>query len=98
MDLDFVAKLGIQYKQSFSGILFGHEFKTNVQDESNPNFGYANIVSNKNSIVEGVLMEIDEMEFILLDSYECYPKLYSRSKIEIVSPKTNKTYLSLIHI
>jgi gamma-glutamylcyclotransferase (GGCT)/AIG2-like uncharacterized protein YtfP len=97
MDLDFVAKLGIQYKQSFSGILFGHEFKTNVQDESNPNFGYANIVSNKNSIVEGVLMEIDEMEFILLDSYECYPSLYSRSKIEIVSPKTNKTYTAWVY-
>ena len=29
-------------------------------------------------------MEITEMDFLLLDSYEGYPELYSRSKIEII--------------
>ncbi len=97
MDLDFVANLGVHCKSAYPGILMGYEFKINVQDESNPNLGYANIVKNKNSLVEGVLMGINEIEFLLLDSYEGYPDLYSRSKMEIISPKMNKTYTAWVY-
>ena len=97
MDLDFVSSLGVHFKSAFSGTLFEHEFKINVKDESNPNFGYANIVPCRNSLVEGVLMEITEMDFLLLDSYEGYPQLYSRSKIEILNTKKNKIFKAWVY-
>ena len=97
MDLDFVNSLGVHFKSAVSGILFDYEFKINVKDESNPKFGYANIVPNKKSFVEGVLIEISEMDFLLLDSYEGYPKLYSRSKIEIINTKTKKIFKAWVY-
>jgi gamma-glutamylcyclotransferase (GGCT)/AIG2-like uncharacterized protein YtfP len=97
MDLDFVASLGVHFKSAFSGILFEHDFEINVKDESNSNFGYANIVPSRNSHVEGVLMEITEMDFLLLDSYEGYPELYSRSKIEITNTKNNKIFRAWVY-
>tara|TARA_Y100000589_G_scaffold264506_1_gene255223 strand:- start:897 stop:1316 length:420 start_codon:yes stop_codon:yes gene_type:complete len=97
MDLDFVTNLGVQYKKACSGILMGYEFKINVQDKSNPIFGYANIVKNKNTNVEGVLMEITQMEFLLLDSYEGYPQMYSRSKMKIISKEMNKIQTAWVY-
>tara|TARA_Y100000589_G_scaffold207392_1_gene195586 strand:+ start:325 stop:774 length:450 start_codon:yes stop_codon:yes gene_type:complete len=97
MDLDFVTSLGVQYKSACSGVLMGYEFKINVQDKSNPRFGYANIVKNINTSVEGVLMEITQMEFPLLDSYEGYPQMYSRSKMQIISKNMNKIHTAWVY-
>lgn len=92
MDLSFTNNLGVKFNEAYPAVLFGYELKINVQDESNPNFGYANIMPNKGSFVEGVLMKVTKEDILLLDSYEGYPDLYLRSKMNIFLPNRNKAY------
>ena len=93
MDVKFVGELGVSYKNPCSGQLIGFDLYINVQDTTNPNFGYANIKPSENNTVEGVLFEIPEEDLILLDSYEGYPELYSRRQINVFSLKS-KTHLN----
>ena len=92
MDAQFVGELGVRYKNPCSGQLIGFDLNINVQDTTNPNFGYANIEPRENKTVEGVLFEIPEEDLSLLDSYEGYPELYSRRQINVFSSKS-KTHL-----
>ena len=85
MDINFVGELGVRYKNPCSGQLIGFDLYINVQDTTNPNFGYANIEPRENKTIEGVLFEIPEEDLILLDSYEGYPELYSRRQINVFS-------------
>ena len=81
MDLNFVKDLGVNYQKAQSGIIKNFQFKTNIRDNINPEYGYANIVQKENYLVEGVIMQIPNNSLSFLDSYEGYPFLYRREKI-----------------
>ena len=97
MDLNFVKELGVYYKKPCSGKLIGYEVQINVQDSIQPDYGYANVILNSNSAVEGVLLEISDEHLFLLDSYEGYPELYSRCKLEIHSLNNKKNYKAWVY-
>ena len=97
MDLNFVKELGVYYKKPCSGKLIGYEVQINVQDSIQPDYGYANVVPNPNSTVEGVLLEISDEHLFLLDSYEGYPELYSRFELEIHCTNNKKKYKAWVY-
>ena len=97
MDLNFVKELGVYYKTACSGKLIGYEIQINVQDSIKPDYGYANVISNPNSTVEGVLLEISDEHLFLLDSYEGYPELYSRYELEIHCLNNKKNYKAWVY-
>ena len=98
IDLDFVTALGVRYEEPCSGKLIDFDFQINVMNNSDTEFGYANIIKKKNCFVEGVLMKIPETDFFLLDSYEGYPGLYSRSKLKIILTENDKTSTAWVYI
>ena len=97
MDLSFVKELGVCYTNPCSGKLIGFNFQINVRDSTNTTFGYANVTPNKNAEVEGVLMEIHEKDLFILDSYEGYPELYSRSKLDIFCADNKSTISAWVY-
>ena len=97
MDLNFVKKLAVYYKKECSAKLIGYEVQINVQDSIQPDYGYANVIPNPNSTVEGVLLEISDEHLLLLDSYEGYPELYSRFELEIHCTNNKKKYKAWVY-
>ena len=97
MDLNFVKKLAVYYKKECSAKLIGYEVQINVQDSIKPDYGYANVIPNPNSTVEGVLLEISDEHLLLLDSYEGYPELYSRFELEIHCTNNKKKYKAWVY-
>ena len=97
MDLNFVKKLAVHYKKECSAKLIGYEVQINVQDSIKPDYGYANVIPNPNSTVEGVLLEISDEHLLLLDSYEGYPELYSRFELEIHCTNNKKKYKAWVY-
>jgi len=62
--------------------LDNYKFIINKKSYKNPIIGYANIIKNENSIVEGILYTINENNIKKLDKYEGYPKHYNRKILD----------------
>ena len=97
MDLNFVKSLGVDFYNAQRGILEGFRFETSVKDDIDPNFGYANIVFDDTSQVEGVLMQIPQDQIHFLDQYEGYPSLYNR-QINTVLNSINEPVQAWVYI
>lgn len=65
-------------------ILRGYRLEFNKIACRNPNEGYANIVPDKDGIVEGILYKVDEKDITKLDCYEGYPKHYYRENVKVI--------------
>lgn len=69
-----------------SAKLMNYILKFNKQAKGYPGCGYANIVPSKDSLVEGILYEITEDDFLILDLKEgirCNPPHYTKEPIKI---------------
>lgn len=73
-----------------SASLVNHALVFDVPDDHAPNAGYANVQKKKGSIVNGVLYELDNNSFAILDKYEHVPILYTRELIYIHHKKELK--------
>jgi len=69
---------GVQTSTIEKGVLKGYRFSINKKSYKNPNIGFANIVKDENSIVEGVIYDIKIGDLTILDKFEGYPKHYKR--------------------
>jgi gamma-glutamylcyclotransferase (GGCT)/AIG2-like uncharacterized protein YtfP len=49
----------------------------------NSNEGYANIIQDEKSVVEGIIYEISDSDMAKLDCYEGYPFHYDRIKVRV---------------
>ena len=49
----------------------------------NSNEGYANIIQDEKSVVEGIIYEISDSDIAKLDYYEGYPFHYDRIKVRV---------------
>ncbi len=67
-----------------SAQLSGHKLVFNVPDDHATNAAYANIAKNPISTVHGVLYDLDEKAFSVLDQYEHVPILYTRCIITVI--------------
>ncbi|PMP98165.1 MAG: gamma-glutamylcyclotransferase [Thermodesulfobacterium geofontis] len=84
MDPQRMKERGVNYISRKPAILEGWKLVFNKISSNNPNEGYANIIKDKNSKVEGCLYEVEESEIKKLDKYEGYPNHYTRTEIEVM--------------
>ena len=76
-----------------SGILEGYKFTINKKSYKDPTLGFANIIKDDNSFVEGIIYDISDESISILDSYEGYPKHYYK---EILPIKVNNEYIDCV--
>jgi hypothetical protein len=81
MDFTRLNERDISFKFIGLGILEGYELKFNKIASKKSGVGYANIVSQKGSKVEGLLFSIDNIE--LLDQFEGFPNHYKKENLKI---------------
>jgi len=55
----------------------------NKISSQNPREGYANIVRDPESVVEGILYEIEESDLRKLDKFKGYPSHYRRTRVYV---------------
>ena len=61
---------GVNFLSKEKGTLKGYKFIINKKSQKNPNIGFANIIKNESSDVEGIIYEVLEEDLIKLDKYE----------------------------
>lgn len=76
-------KIDFSYRES--GILKNYKLVINKISYKNPEIGFANIIKDNESEVEGIIYDVNEKDIKKLDKYEGYPKHYSKYFIEIKS-------------
>lgn len=74
---------GVNFKSKEKGILKGYRFIINKKSQKNPNIGFANIIKDENSEVEGILYGVDMGDILTLDIYEGYPNHYRREVLTV---------------
>lgn len=79
MSINRMIERGIIFNNLQKASLDGYEFIINKKSKKDNNIGFANIKENKNSIVEGILYDIED--FIKLDKFEGYPIHYNKKEI-----------------
>jgi gamma-glutamylcyclotransferase (GGCT)/AIG2-like uncharacterized protein YtfP len=74
---------GVNFTSKEKGILKGYRFVINKISQKNPNIGFANIVKDENSEVEGIIYGVNMDDIQKLDKYEGAPKHYRREILTI---------------
>ncbi len=65
-------------------ILRGYRLEFNKISSNNPEEGYANIVPDEDSLVEGILYKVTEEDIKKLDYYEGYFEHYYKENVKVV--------------
>jgi len=84
MDKTRMEKRNVKYTQMFSGILRNWKLVFNKKSKKLKGVGWANIVSNE-SVVEGIIYEVDEKSIANLDYWEGYPDEYDKKELFVES-------------
>jgi gamma-glutamylcyclotransferase (GGCT)/AIG2-like uncharacterized protein YtfP len=84
---------GVNYTKKEKGTLKGYRFIVNKKSQKNPSIGFANIVEDINSEVEGIIYEVNHDDILKLDGFEGYPKHYKR-EIKIINDKQVVVYIA----
>ena len=83
MNPERMKERGVNFLSRKRAILYGWRLEFNKEALRNPKEGYANIVKDENSFVEGCIYEIKEDDFKKLDKYEGYPEHYYRVEVKV---------------
>ena len=90
MNPERMRKRNVEFFERKKATLRGWKLVFNKVASRNPKEGYANIVKDENSVVEGILYLISEEGLSNLDFYENYPYDYNRKKFEVESEDGTK--------
>jgi len=83
MNAERMRERGVRFCRRERAILEGYRLVFNKIASRDRKEGYANIVKDKDSHVEGVLYEIVDEDIQKLDRYEGYPCHYDRQKLKV---------------
>ena len=83
MNVKRMIERGVFFSSKEKGSLKGYRFIINKKSQKNPNIGFANIIKDNSSHVEGVIYEVSQEDLIKLDKYEGAPKHYRRENHRI---------------
>jgi gamma-glutamylcyclotransferase (GGCT)/AIG2-like uncharacterized protein YtfP len=83
MDPKRVKERRIRFSKREHAVLEGFKLEFNKVSALNPKEGYANIVEDKNEIVEGILYEIEDEDINKLDKFEGVPRHYRRINLRV---------------
>ncbi len=85
MDLKRLEHMEIRFRSIIPGKLKGWKLVFNVIDNKYEGTGYANIVEDPESFVEGLIVETDRHSIRKLDWCEDYPDYYIKRRVEVVN-------------
>lgn len=74
---------GIEPSGKQVAFLDNYKFIMNKRSYKNPKIGYANVLRESGSVVEGILYNVEDREIRLLDRFEGAPKHYSRETLNL---------------
>ena len=74
---------GIKQKNKQLAFLDNYKFIINKRSYKDARIGYANVIKDENSTVEGILYEINDNDILKLDKFEGAPKHYTRNLMEL---------------
>lgn len=83
MNSERLRERGVNFSKREHAILESWMLEFNKIASRNPKEGYANIVKDKKSIVEGILYTVQKSDIEKLDRYEGYPNHYERIKVRV---------------
>lgn len=84
MNPERMKERGINYSQRKPATLKAWKLAFNKVASKKPEEGYANIISDISSIVEGIFYEIEDSGIAKLDRYEGYPEHYCRILVTVL--------------
>ena len=84
---------GVNFLSKEKGTLKGYRFIINKKSQKNPNIGFANIIRDDNSEVEGIIYEVSQEDILKLDKFEGFPRHYRR-EIFIINDKECIIYIA----
>lgn len=84
---------GVNFFSKEKGTLKGYKFIINKKSQKNPNIGFANIIRDENSEVEGIIYDILPEDILKLDKFEGFPKHYRRENY-IINDKECVIYIA----
>lgn len=85
MDLQNLERLKVKVFKIEKAILMNYKLVFNVVNENVTGAGYANIIPQSGSSVEGIMILTDKTSIQYLDKYEGFPFLYQKLYIEVFS-------------
>lgn len=74
---------GVNYISKEKGTLKGYRFTINKMSQKNNSIGFANVVKDPNSEVEGIIYEVNHADILKLDKFEGFPRHYRREILDI---------------
>ena len=83
LDSSRMIERGVNFTSKEKGSLKGYRFIINKKSQKNPNIGFANIIKDNSSHVEGIIYELNQDDILKLDKYEGAPKHYRRESHRI---------------
>lgn len=69
---------GVNFYKKETGILKGYRFVINKMSQKDNKIGFANIIKDENSEVEGIVYDINDNDILKIDRFEGFPTHYSR--------------------
>jgi len=87
----------VNFKKRELATLKNYELCFNKQSSRNPEEGYANLSPEEDTVIEGVLYEINDEDIVKLDRFEGYSNHYDKKTIE-VKLKSGKEVYALVYI
>lgn len=69
---------GVNFLNKEKGTLKGYRFIINKKSQKDNSIGFANIIKDDNSEVEGIVYEIIDSDILKLDKFEGFPRHYYR--------------------
>jgi gamma-glutamylcyclotransferase (GGCT)/AIG2-like uncharacterized protein YtfP len=83
IDINRIISRGINPISVRLGILDNYKFIINKRSKVDPFIGYANIIPEDGSFVEGLIYEVSDDDILRLDKFEGYPNHYYRKVLSI---------------
>ena len=93
MNIKRLLERGVFFSAKEKGSLKGYRFIINKRSQKNPNIGFANIIKDSSSHVEGVIYDVSQEDILKLDKFEGYPKHYRREN-HIINNKECVVYIA----
>ncbi|MGV0033748.1 MAG: gamma-glutamylcyclotransferase family protein [Candidatus Azotimanducaceae bacterium WSBS_2022_MAG_OTU7] len=86
MNLDRVRQRKMFFESAESGHLFDYSLRFNMWSVKYPGAVSANVMASKKEVTEGVIYQLVEpVQIEMMDPYEGYPVLYTRTALPIVT-------------
>lgn len=98
MDAKRMNKRNVSFCKRCAGHLSGYRLEFNKVANDNPQQGYANIVPDDSSLVEGALYDIDAVSLPKLDKYEGCLEHYLKIPEKVVLPSGGQAVCAITYI